>query len=71
MVDAVALWAIHGILGFTRGLPVNAWRRHLDFVLAGFTDQPSSTQQPPLTGRWMRQIIRSSPPAQRGDTGHM
>lgn len=58
---AVALWAIHGILDVTRGQTVNAWRRHLDFVLAGFTDRPVDTQRPPLTSRRMTQIIRSSP----------
>jgi AcrR family transcriptional regulator len=64
---AVALWAVHGILDVTRGLPVNAWRRHLDFVLAGFTDRPTTTPQPALSARKMTQIIRSSPPARQPD----
>lgn len=58
---AVALWAVHGILDITRGLPVDAWRRHLDFVLAGFTDRPATTRQPALSSQRMTQIIRSSP----------
>jgi hypothetical protein len=67
---AVALWAIHGILDITRGQPINAWRRHLDFVLAGFADRPTTTRQPPLTGDQMSQIIRSSPMSRRGRKRH-
>ncbi len=58
---AVALWAMHGILDITRGQPVDAWRRHLDFVLAGFTDQRAQTSKPPLSPHWMSEIIRSNP----------
>lgn len=50
---AVALWTVHGILDITR--------RHLDFVLAGFTDRPATTRKPALSGQRMTQIIRSSP----------
>jgi AcrR family transcriptional regulator len=60
---AVALWAIHGILDITRGLPVDAWRRHLDFVLAGFSDRPAAPRHPALSGRKMTQIIESGRPA--------
>ncbi|WP_328608941.1 TetR/AcrR family transcriptional regulator [Amycolatopsis sp. NBC_00345] len=60
---AVALWAIHGILDVTRGLPVNAWRRHLDFVVAGLTGQPITAPYPALSARRMTQVIRSSPSA--------
>jgi AcrR family transcriptional regulator len=62
---AVALWAIHGILDITRGQPVNAWRRHLDFVLAGFADRGTTTR-PPLTGEHMTEVIKASPMAARG-----
>ena len=67
---AVALWAIHGILDITRGQPVNAWRRHLDFVLAGFAAASASTSQPPLSGRQMTEVIRSSPLSRRGQASH-
>jgi AcrR family transcriptional regulator len=67
---AVALWAIHGILDITRGEPINAWRRHLDFVLAGFTDRPTATRQPPLSSRRMTEVIRSSPMSRRGHDPH-
>ncbi|UOZ03448.1 TetR/AcrR family transcriptional regulator [Amycolatopsis sp. WQ 127309] len=63
---AVALWAVHGILDVTRHLPVNAWRRHLDFVLAGLTDQPATAPHRPLSARKMTQIIRATPPASGG-----
>jgi AcrR family transcriptional regulator len=58
---AVTLWAVHGILDITRGQPVNAWRRHLDLVLAGFTTPPEPVSQPPLTAAQMSRVIRSSP----------
>jgi AcrR family transcriptional regulator len=63
---AVALWAIHGILDITRGQPVNAWRRHLDFVLAGIAGRPEVTSQPPLTSGQMTQVIGSGPISRRG-----
>jgi hypothetical protein len=63
---AVALWAVHGILDITRGQPINAWRRHLDLVLAGFAAPPEATSQPPLTDAQMSQVIRSSPISRRG-----
>jgi AcrR family transcriptional regulator len=63
---AVALWAVHGILDVTRGLPGNAWRRHLDFVLAGFTDRPATKPQRALSAGKMTQIIRSSPASRLG-----
>jgi AcrR family transcriptional regulator len=63
---AVALWAIHGILDITRGQPVNAWWRHLDFVLAGFADRTAATSRPPLSDQQMTQVIQSSPISRRG-----
>jgi AcrR family transcriptional regulator len=63
---AVALWAVHGILDITRRRPVNAWRRHLDFLLAGFTDLPARTPHAPLTHAQMTDVIASSPPARQG-----
>jgi AcrR family transcriptional regulator len=60
---AVALWAIHGILDITRGQPINAWRRHLDFTLAGFADQSLAIGQPPLSSTEMTVVIRASPMA--------
>lgn len=63
---AVALWAIHGILDITRGARIQAWRRHLDFALAGFAEQGPVSSRPPLTGEQMTQIIQSSPISQRG-----
>jgi AcrR family transcriptional regulator len=63
---AVALWAVHGILDITRGQPINAWRRHLDFVLAGLGDRPAAATQPPLSRPQMTQVIKASPLSRRG-----
>lgn len=64
---AVALWAIHGILDITRGQPINAWRRHLDFVVAGLSDRPAVTTQPPLSRQRMTQVIKANPLSRRGE----
>ena len=58
---AVTLWAMHGILDVTRGVPVNAWRRHLDLIMAGFADHAVPLTAPPLSRRMMTRIIASAP----------
>jgi hypothetical protein len=64
---AVVLWAIYGILDVSpAGCAGNAWRRHLDFVLAGFTDRPATKPQRALSAGKMTQIIRSSPASRLG-----
>lgn len=57
----VALWAVHGILDITRGSLVDAWRRHLDLVIAGWTDTSKQLQHPALTDKQMSDVIRNSP----------
>jgi len=61
---AVALWAVQGVLDVTRGQPVEAWRRHVDVLLAGLRPDPRSLPHPSLTDEEMTAVIRGQrPPA--------
>lgn len=64
----VALWALHGILDITRGTSVDAWRRHLDIILAGWTNLDAPLRHPSLTDEQMAEVIRNSPSPQRPAT---
>ena len=52
---AVALWSIHGILDVTKGTDVDAWSRHLYFVLQGFAAPGSAPAA--LTSAAMTKVI--------------
>jgi AcrR family transcriptional regulator len=61
---AVALWAVQGVLDVTRGQPVEAWRRHLEVLVAGLRPDSRSLPHPSLTDEEMTAVIRSQrPPA--------
>ncbi|MEV8610376.1 helix-turn-helix domain-containing protein [Amycolatopsis sp. NPDC051373] len=60
---AVALWSLGGVLDITRGTTVDAWRRHLELVVAGWTNTAAHLGHPPLTDAQMREVIRHSPSA--------
>lgn len=60
---AVALWSLHGVLDITRGTSVDAWRRHLELILAGWGNQSAQLRHPPVTDPQLREIIRHSPSA--------
>lgn len=60
---AVALWSVHGVLDVTRGLPIVAWRRHLELLLAGFANADVEVSAASLTSAQMSQIIQHSPAA--------
>jgi len=59
---AVALWSVHGVLDVTRGHREQAWRRHLQLLIAGLTAHGATVTAPPLTAAQMTRIIRESPP---------
>lgn len=60
---AVGLWSVQGVLDVTRGLPLNAWRRHLELLVAGFRDQSAEPGTRPLTPAQLTRVIRRSPSA--------
>ncbi|HEX4362480.1 MAG TPA: hypothetical protein VH141_33425 [Pseudonocardia sp.] len=52
------------MLDVTRGQPVEAWRRHLEVLLAGLRPDPLSLPHPSLTDEEMTAVIRGQrPPA--------
>jgi AcrR family transcriptional regulator len=59
---AIALWSVHGILDVTRGSTIDAWRRHLDLVIAGFTGDTSVGTANPITPQQMTAIIKKARP---------
>jgi AcrR family transcriptional regulator len=62
---AVALWSIHGVLDITRGLPLDAWRRQLEIIVAGWTNRAATLSTEPLTPRQMTRVIQRSPSSTR------
>jgi hypothetical protein len=61
---AVVLRAVQGVLDVTRGQPVEAWRRHLEVLVAGLRPDSRSLPHPSLTGEEMTAVIRGQrPPA--------
>lgn len=57
---AVACWSLQGILDTTRGLPVNAWQRHLEILLAGLAPAAHALANPTLTPQEMDTVIKAN-----------
>ncbi|BDZ49726.1 TetR family transcriptional regulator [Frondihabitans sucicola] len=58
---AVALWSIAGVIDVAGVDDDIAWRRHTEFLLAGFTNQAAVVKSRPLRSRELEDIIRESP----------
>jgi AcrR family transcriptional regulator len=58
---AVALWSIHGILDITRGLPIDAWSRHVQMIIAGWSNTSANLNARPLSDTEIIQVISHSP----------
>jgi AcrR family transcriptional regulator len=58
---AVACWSLQGVADTTRGLPVQAWQRHVEVLLAGFAPTGRPFAYPSLTSAEMDSVIRSAP----------
>jgi AcrR family transcriptional regulator len=54
---AVGLWSVQGVLDVTRGLSINAWRRHVDILVAGFRDHGWESATRSLTHAQMTKVI--------------
>jgi AcrR family transcriptional regulator len=64
---AVALWSVHGVLDVTRGVRVDAWQRHLEIIIAGWTNSDATLKRRPLSPAQMTRVIKHSPsPAGQG-----
>ncbi|GII56300.1 TetR family transcriptional regulator [Planotetraspora thailandica] len=62
---AVTAWSLQGVLDTTRGLPVDAWHRHVEILLAGLAPGAQPLRHPPLTPHEMDTVIRETPADQR------
>jgi AcrR family transcriptional regulator len=58
---AVACWSLQGVAETTRGLPIQAWRRHVEVILAGFASTGRPFEYPSLTPAEMDSVISSAP----------
>ncbi|QXE38428.1 TetR/AcrR family transcriptional regulator [Streptomyces sp. GMY02] len=58
---AVACWSLQGVVDTTRGLPVQAWQRHVEVLLAGFAPAGQRFIHAPLTAAEMDSVISSAP----------
>ena len=58
---AVTAWSLQGVLDVTRGLPVTAWVRHLEVLLAGLRPASHPLRTPALTPTEMDAVIRATP----------
>jgi AcrR family transcriptional regulator len=58
---AVTAWSLQGVLDVTRGLQVDAWRRHLEVLLAGLAPNDTGLRHPSLTSTEMSEVITSAP----------
>jgi AcrR family transcriptional regulator len=53
----VILWSIRGVIETTRGAAPDAWRRHLDILLAGLRPASRPLTHPPLPQSNLDQVI--------------
>jgi AcrR family transcriptional regulator len=53
----VVFWSLRGVIDTTRGSAPDAWRRHLEIVIAGLRPAGSSLVGRPLTQREVDQIL--------------
>jgi AcrR family transcriptional regulator len=53
----VVFWSLRGVIDTTRGSSPDAWRRHLEIVVAGLRPAGSALVNPPLTQRQVDRIL--------------
>jgi AcrR family transcriptional regulator len=53
----IVLWSIRGVIETTRGAAPDAWRRHLDILIAGLRPAPQPFPHRPLTQASLDQVI--------------
>jgi AcrR family transcriptional regulator len=53
----IILWSIRGVIETTRGAAPDAWRRHLDILIAGLRPAPQPLTHRPLTQASLGKVI--------------
>jgi AcrR family transcriptional regulator len=56
----MVMWAIRGVIETTRTVAPNAWRRHLDIMLAGLRPAAQPLEHRPLTRAQVDKIVASA-----------
>ncbi len=51
------MWSLRGVIEATRGIAPNAWRRHLDIILAGLAPAPAPLPHEPLPQAVLSDVI--------------
>ena len=62
----IVMWSIRGVIETTRGIAPDAWRRHLDILIAGLRPAAEPLLHPPLSQQEVDQVIAEAvnrPPA--------
>jgi AcrR family transcriptional regulator len=54
------MWSIRGVIETTSAVAPQAWRRHLDLLIAGMRPTSATLQRPPLTRTQVDRIITSA-----------
>jgi AcrR family transcriptional regulator len=55
----MAMWSIRGVIETTRGVAPDAWRRHLDLLVAGLRPADARLAHQPLTTQQVDRVIAS------------
>jgi hypothetical protein len=55
--ESIILWSIRGVIETTRGRAPDAWRRHLDILVAGLRSGPAPLAHQPLSQDNLDRVI--------------
>jgi AcrR family transcriptional regulator len=56
----MVMWSIRGVIATTREVAPDAWRRHLDIVLAGLRPARQPLAHPPITRAELDRVVRQA-----------
>jgi hypothetical protein len=59
----MSFWSIRGVIETTRGAAPEAWRRHLDILIAGMRPAAGPLAHRPLTAAQLDEVIAKAQPA--------
>lgn len=54
----VAFWSLRGVIEMTHAVAPNAWKRHLELILAGMRPAAEPLKQEPLTAKQLQALTR-------------
>jgi AcrR family transcriptional regulator len=66
---SLVMWSMRGVLETTRANAPEAWRRHLDLVIAGMRPADAALPHRPLTQKQVDRILSKRTPSSAGTAG--